>query len=77
MKSISEFLRERKEYQQQKRIERIKKRAIEIFQITEYNGQLWFTYDNFLYCPCSMIGNEPINALSMLREQYIERKIKE
>ena len=77
MKSISEFLRERKEYQQQKRIERIKKRAIEIFQITEYNGKLWFTYDNFLYCPCSMIGNEPINALSMLREQYIERKIKE
>jgi hypothetical protein len=77
MKSISEFLRKRKEYQERKRIERIKKRADEIFQITEYNGQLWFTCDNFLYCPCSMVGNEPINALSMLREQYIERKTKE
>lgn len=77
MKSISEIFCEYKKTKEQKRIERIKKRAIEIFQITEYNGQLWFTYDNFLYCPCLMIGNEPINALSMLREQYIERKIKE
>ena len=77
MKSISEIFCEYKKSKEQKRMERIQKRASEIFQITEYNGQLWFTCDSFLYCPCSMIENEPINALSMLREQYIERKRKE
>ena len=76
MKSISEFLRERKEYQERKRIERIEKRAEEIFQITEYDGRLWFTYETFLYCPCSMMGDDEIGALVALRKSYIDRKIK-
>lgn len=76
MKSISEFLRERKEYQERKRIERIEKRADEIFQITEYDGRLWFTYETFLYCPCSMMGDDAIGALVALRKSYIDRKIK-
>ena len=76
MKSISEFLRERKEYQERKRIERIEKRAEEIFQITEYDGRLWFTYETFLYCPCSMMGDDAIGALVALRKSYIDRKTK-
>lgn len=76
MKSISEFLRERKEYQERKRIERIEKRADEIFQITEYDGRLWFTYETFLYCPCSMMGDDAIGALVALRKSYIDRKTK-
>ena len=77
MKSISEIFCEYKKTKEQKRIDRIEKRASEIFQITEYDGRLWFTYDSFLYCPCAMIGDEPVKALSTLREQYIQRKTKE
>ena len=77
MKSISEFIREHKEYQERKRIERIEKRASEIFQITEYNGQLWFTCESFLYCPCAMVSYDAVDALSVLREQYIKRLTEE
>lgn len=76
MKSISEFFRERKECQERKRIERIEKRANEIFQITEYDGRLWFTCETFLYCPCSMMGDDAIGALVALRKSYIDREIK-
>jgi hypothetical protein len=76
MKSISEFLREHKEYQERKRIERIEKRADEIFQITEHDGRLWFTYETFLYCPCSVMGDDAIGALVALRKSYIDRKTK-
>ena len=76
MKSISEFLRKRKECQERKKIERIEKRADEIFQITEHDGRLWFTYETFLYCPCSMMGDDAIGALAVLRKSYIDRKTK-
>ena len=76
MKSISEIFCEYKKTKEQKRIERIEKRADEIFQITEYDGRLWFTYETFLYCPCSMMSDDAIGALVALRKNYIDRKTK-
>ena len=76
MKSISEFFCEYKKHKEQRKIERIINRAAEIYQITEYNGQLWFTCDSFLYCPCLMMGDDAINALSALRQKYIDRHTK-
>lgn len=76
MKSISEIFCEYKKTNERKRIEWIEKRADEIFQITEYDGRLWFTYETFLYCPCSMMGDDTIGALATLRKNYIDRKTK-
>jgi hypothetical protein len=47
-----------------------------LYQITEHDGRLWFTYETFLYCPCSMMGDDEIGALAVLRKSYIDRKTK-
>lgn len=51
----------------------IKERANDIYQITEYCGRLWFTYNGSLFCPCDMMKKEPLDALSDLRTSYIVR----
>ena len=52
---------------------RIRKSANDAYQITEHNGELWFTFNGFLFCPCSMMTKSPIEALEELRENYIRR----
>jgi hypothetical protein len=51
----------------------IKERANDIYQITEYCGRLWFTYNGSLFCPCDMMKKEPLDALLDLRTSYIVR----
>jgi hypothetical protein len=50
----------------------IKKRANDIYQISECFGKLWFTYNGFPFCPCDMMKDEPLVALNKLREGYID-----
>ena len=73
---IMGFLKRIKELRVERENRHIKERADVIFQITEYNGELWFTYDTFLYCPCSMMADDPIVSLNILRQGYIERNSK-
>ena len=49
----------------------VKECAKRTFQITEYNGRFWFTYNGSRFCPCDMMKEEPIDALSELRSLYI------
>ena len=49
----------------------VKECAKRTFQITEHNGKFWFTYNGSLFCPCDMMKEEPIDALSQLRNLYI------
>lgn len=51
----------------------IKERANDIYQITEYGGRLWFTYNGSLFCPCDMMKKELLDALAELRSSFIER----
>lgn len=53
-------------------VDAIKERAADIFQIMEYSGKLWFTYNGFPFCPCDMMKDEPLVALNKLREGYID-----
>jgi len=43
------------------------------FQVREYGGELWLTYDGCLVCPCAMLRKEPVEALKEMRELYIRR----
>ena len=49
-----------------------------MFEIEEYDGQLWFTCNGVLFCPCSFFGDdEDTSAVDMLikiRNLYIERR---
>ena len=49
----------------------VKECAKRTFQITEHNGKFWFTYNGSRFCPCDMMKEEPIDALSQLRSLYI------
>ena len=53
--------------------EEVVKSSLTKYQIKEYNGEIWLTYDGELVCPCSMLNTEPVNAVETMRELYIER----
>lgn len=50
----------------------IKKRSVDLYQITEYYGKLWFTFNGLPFCPCDMMKDEPLDALEKLRNGYVE-----
>ena len=58
-------------------VDAIKERAADIFQIMEYSGKLWFTYNGFPFCPCDMMKDEPLVALEKLRSTYVKHHTKQ
>lgn len=46
-----------------------------MFQIMEYDGELWLTFSNCLVCPCSMLNVSPVEAVRKMRELYLKRKV--
>jgi hypothetical protein len=62
----------------------IRERAKELYQIVEYENQLWFTYNGSLFAPCSLIvGNEEgefsstecVAMLNTIRSLYVSLQI--
>jgi ribosomal protein S19 len=61
---------------------RVEETARQLYQITEYHHQLWFTYNGSLFAPCSVVvGNnsgefsstECVALLNTIRELYVQR----
>lgn len=48
-------------------------RANETFDVQIYEDELWLTCNGTLVCPCSMLKDEPVEAVSKMREFYIKR----
>jgi hypothetical protein len=48
--------------------------AQNLFQVKEHGGELWMTYDGWLVCPCSMMKDEPVDAVTRMRQLYISRE---
>ena len=82
MKSISELLNEYKEWRKSVKEKRINRLAHELFQITEHDNMLWFTYNGELFCPCYLFtenNNKEYNGttfLSLVRKLFIERNLR-
>ena len=53
--------------------ERIRQAAGDLFQVREYEGKLWLTFNNCLVCPCDMFKGEPMSTLNDIRDLYVER----
>lgn len=51
----------------------IEHKACEVFQISEHGGQLWLTFLDNLVCPCDMLKDAPVDAVTRMRELYIGR----
>lgn len=46
----------------------------DLFQLREHGGELWFTYGGGLVCPCTLFKVSPVDALSVMRDGYVERR---
>lgn len=71
--SILERYRKSKEEKHDRNRQAVIEASRNIYQIKEYNGELWFTYDNRLVCPCAMLVEPPVTAVEKMRELYVER----
>lgn len=69
--SIFERINNKKKFYNAKRSEQ---RSVEVYQISEHNGKLWFTFMSNLVCPCDMLKDEPVAALKRMREDFIARE---
>lgn len=49
-------------------------RACELYQVCEYNGELWLTYSDNLICPASMLKPAPVDAVNDMRSLYVARR---
>lgn len=75
-KRIAEWYRNQKEEDIKKQNEIEKKSIIEksdeLFQIREFLGELWLTYNGNCVCPMSMFKSDTLYALKEMRNLYIE-----
>lgn len=53
------------------------KESKRIYQIEEFDGKFWLTYNGALICPTDMFITEPLAALDEIRKLYVERNSKE
>ena len=44
-----------------------------LYQLCEFNGEIWLTYGGNLVCPSSMLKDEPVEAVEKMRDLYIGR----
>jgi hypothetical protein len=52
------------------------KEAKAIYQIEEYEGKFWLTFNGALVCPTDMFITKPLAALDEIRKLYVERNTK-
>ena len=58
----------------EKKRREVEERAAELYQLTEYGGELWLTFNGSLVCPCQMLKDEPVEAVKEMREFYVKRQ---
>ena len=75
MMSFKEWREARKERKSLDRIKDLQYEARGVFQTKEHNKELWLTYDNKLVCPISMLKMDIVEALTFMREAYVQRNI--
>lgn len=70
---LSEYIAKKKEEFKQARHVRAVRMSEEMYQVREYDGELWFTFNSNLVCPVSMLKDDAIAALERMRNAYVER----
>lgn len=69
LESIKQWFAERKEHRSIRMLEHAK----EVFQLKEYMGKIWLTYNGGLVCPSDMISGDIIERLNEMRCMYAAR----
>ena len=50
-----------------------KKRVEEIFQLKEHDNQIWLVINGGLVCPTTMLTEDAVIAINMMRVMYMDR----
>lgn len=58
-----------------KREKELVARAKDLYQIKEYDGETWLTFNDVLILPTSMIQGDIITVLNQMRASYVERNL--
>ena len=73
MKTIKELIEAHRLRMKERHQRKIICRSEELFQISEYCGQLWLTYNGALVCQTNMFSDDPLMTLAKIRDLYVER----
>ena len=56
-----------------KSADKCRQESLEIYQIKEFDGEIWITFNSSLVCPADMFKTEPVEALAVIRDLYVKR----
>ena len=78
LRKLLNWYRLQRSNDKQKRSDFVLKQAIEkseeLYQICEFNGDIWLTYDGHLVCPITMFADSTfaVTILKQMREYYLK-----
>lgn len=70
---MKEFFRRLLAKRKAERQDEVVRDACDLYQIAEFNGELWMTFSGHPVCPCCMFSDTPVEAVAMMRKLYVER----
>lgn len=71
---MANFIKQIVEKLKAKRKAELKAMANNLYQMKEYEGEMWLTFDDELIMPTRFVNGDPILVLRLIREAYIERE---
>ena len=71
--TIKDIIRKWRENAMRKKERDLFFRASELYQIREFDGCLWVTYDGKLICPLGMFSEDGITVITKMRTMYLSR----
>lgn len=74
MNKIKQWLRYRYNSMKKRKLARVFDYACELYQIQEYDGKLWLTFNANFICPCDMLKDDALDTLTKIRQMYVERQ---
>lgn len=72
---LSELIKRYKKRCEERHEKQVKEHAEDLYQIREYKGQVWLTFNGYLICPCTFLEIDYVHALEDIRGMYVEREL--
>ena len=76
MKTLQQFIHDRQLRRAARKERELQLRASELYQLQEYDGDIWLTFNGALICPEFLLIGNPVTVLQDIRRLYIDRQKK-
>lgn len=71
--NIRELITRWRDSRRKEKAFRLIEESREIFQLQEYDAQIWLTYRGALICPTTMLKHDAIESVNAMRTMYFDR----